>query len=138
MGAESRNEPRVGCGVAILRDDALLLIRRARPPEAGCWSLPGGKIDLGERTEDAARREILEEVGLRLGDLQLLCVVDLLTPDAHWVSPTFLAERFEGEPILLEPEKHTGLGWFKLDALPSPLALSAATAADQLRDRCAS
>ncbi len=76
MGAESRNEPRVGCGVAILRDDALLLIRRARPPEAGCWSLPGGKIDLGERTEDAARREILEEVGLRLGDLQLLCVVD--------------------------------------------------------------
>ena len=48
--------PRVGCGAFILnsRQD-LLLIRRASDPEAGCWSLPGGKVDLYERAEDAAR-----------------------------------------------------------------------------------
>lgn len=127
----------MGCGVAVFRDGRLLLIRRARPPEAGCWSLPGGKVDLWERVEAAARRETSEEVGLKLGDLELLCVVDQLTPEehAHWVSPAFLAEEFEGEPILLEPEKHTDLGWFQLDALPTPLAASAVAAADALRAR---
>ena len=137
MAEESSNGPRVGCGVAILRDWKLLLIRRARPPEAGCWSLPGGKVDLWERTEDAARREIAEELGLRLGALDLLCVVDYVAPEerAHWVSPTFLANGFEGEPALLEPEKHTGLGWFPLDALPGPLARSVVAAVEALQLR---
>lgn len=127
----------MGCGVAVLRNGQLLLIRRARPPEADCWSLPGGKVDLWERIEATARREIAEEVGIRLGTLELLCVVDQVTPEeqAHWVSPTFLADEFEGEPTLLEPEKHTALGWFPLDALPSPLAQSALAAAHALKSR---
>lgn len=131
------DEPRVGCGVAVVRDDRLLLIRRARPPEADCWSLPGGKVDLWERTEDAARREVAEELGIALGVIELLCVVDLITPDerAHWVSPVFLATEFEGEPSLLEPEKHTGLDWFALDDLPRPLASSALEAARALSSR---
>lgn len=137
MSAESWNGPRVGCGVAVVRDGHLLLIRRTRPPEAGFWSLPGGKVDLWERIEATARREIAEEVGIQLGKLELLCVVDQLTPgeNAHWVSPTFLAEEFEGEAVLLEPEKHTGLGWFPLDALPSPLASSARGAVEALLSR---
>jgi ADP-ribose pyrophosphatase YjhB (NUDIX family) len=120
--------------VAIVRDRKLLLIRRARPPEAGCWSLPGGKVDLWERTEAAARREIAEEIGIALGALSLLCVVDYVAPDepAHWVSPAFLATDFEGEPSLLEPEKHTGLGWFPLEALPSPLTQGVLAAVEVL------
>ena len=129
MTKPSSNQPRVGCGVAIQRDGELLLIRRGRDPEAGCWSLPGGKVDAGETTETTARREIAEELGLILGPLDLLCVVDLILPDQHWVSPTYLARSFQGEPTLLEPEKHTGLGWFPLDALPSPLAASVIAAA---------
>jgi ADP-ribose pyrophosphatase YjhB (NUDIX family) len=134
MAGAPPDGPRVGCGVAILRDGKLLLIRRARAPEAGAWSLPGGKVELWERTEDAARREIEEEIGLRLAGLTLLCVVDLVVPEAgaHWVSPTFLATTFDGEPALLEPEKHTDLGWFPLDALPAPLASSAREAAGAL------
>ena len=137
MTAVSQIGPRVGCGVAILRDGQLLLIRRARPPEADCWSLPGGKVDLWERTEAAARREVAEEIGLTLADLALLCVVELMAPEdgAHWVSPVFLATGFDGEPALLEPEKHTGLGWFRLEALPSPLARSVIEAARALQAR---
>jgi mutator protein MutT len=137
MAEESSNGPRVGCGVAIIRDQELLLIRRARPPEAGCWSLPGGKVDLWERTEEAARREIAEEIGVTLRALDLLCVVDYVAPEerAHWVSPTFLAQEFEGEPALLEPEKHTGLGWFPLDALPRPLTQSVLATVERLRSR---
>jgi 8-oxo-dGTP diphosphatase len=137
MATQASNGPRVGCGVAILRDRKLLLLRRARSPEAGCWSLPGGKVDLWERTEEAARREVAEELGIKLGALDLLCVVDLVAPEEleHWVSPAFLANEFEGEPALLEPEKHTGLGWFPLDALPGPLARSALEAAKVLQSR---
>lgn len=127
----------MGCGVAVLRDGKLLLIRRDRAPEGGCWSLPGGKVELWEGIEAATRREIAEELGIRLGALELLCVVDLLVPEegAHWVSPVFLATAFEGEPVLLEPEKHSDLGWFRLDALPGPLARSAVEAAEALQFR---
>ena len=54
-----------GCGAAI-RDGSgrLLLIQRLKEPEAGAWGLPGGKIDFGERSEDTARREIEEELGI--------------------------------------------------------------------------
>lgn len=130
-------EPRVGCGAAIVRDGKVLLIRRARPPEAGHWSLPGGKVDLWEKVEDTVRREIAEEVGVTLGPLSLLCVVDHIQPeeDAHWVAPTFLAETFEGEPAVLEPEKHTGLDWFSPDALPEPVTIGVIQALAALRAR---
>jgi len=69
--------------------------------------------------------------------LTLLCVVDHIQPEeaAHWVAPTFLAEAFEGEPRILEPEKHTGLGWFALDALPTPLSGIVTVAVAALRER---
>ncbi|MBA4795745.1 MAG: NUDIX domain-containing protein [Phenylobacterium sp.] len=58
---------RVGCGVAVVRDGHLLLIRRARPLEADFWGLPGGKVDLWERIETTARREIAEVILPRFG-----------------------------------------------------------------------
>ncbi len=50
--------PIVGIGVIVLKDDHVLLIRRAKPPNIGSWSLPGGAQELGETTEQAARREL--------------------------------------------------------------------------------
>ena len=128
-------EPRVGCGAAIVRDGRLLLIRRARPPEAGAWSLPGGKVELWEPVEAAIRREVAEELGIVLGAVRLLCVVDHMADGQHWVAPTYLVDDFEGEPRNLEPEKHTGLAWFDLDALPNPLAQVVSVAAAALRAR---
>lgn len=117
-------EPRLGVGACIVRDGRLLLFRRLRAPDAGCWSIPGGKVDFREPVEEALRREVAEETGLTLGDLRLLCVTDQIHEDEHWVAPTYLADSFTGEPVLLEPEKHEGLDWFALDALPSPLSMA--------------
>ena len=132
-------EPRLGCGAAILQQGKLLLIKRRRAPEADHWGLPGGKVDLLETVEHAVGREINEELGIRLGDLELLCVVDLIDADGpeHWVAPVYLATQFEGTPHLVEPEKHSDFGWFALDALPEPLTESTRVAARHLRSRMA-
>jgi 8-oxo-dGTP diphosphatase len=60
--------PRVPCVGAIIKDQAgrLLLIQRGHEPEAGRWSLPGGRIEPGESDEQAVVRETLEETGLRV------------------------------------------------------------------------
>jgi mutator protein MutT len=58
--------PIVAVGIILLDDDdRLLLIQRARPPAAGKWSVPGGKVELGESLEEAALRELREETGLQ-------------------------------------------------------------------------
>jgi 8-oxo-dGTP diphosphatase len=56
--------PQACVGVVCLRDDEVLLIRRGAPPLKGSWSLPGGRIEWGERAEDAALRELWEETGV--------------------------------------------------------------------------
>ncbi|MGW5054192.1 NUDIX hydrolase [Actinokineospora sp. NPDC004072] len=58
----------IRCVGAVVHDAAgrLLLIRRARPPGAGLWSLPGGKVDPGESDAEAVRREVREETGLEV------------------------------------------------------------------------
>ncbi|EHH69259.1 NUDIX hydrolase [Gluconobacter morbifer] len=132
-----QTEPRIGCGAAILVDGRLLLIRRKRDPEAGCWGLPGGKVDLFEPVRAAVEREVMEETGLRVSASDLLCVIDQIDRDAgtHWIAPVWLVVRPEGTARLMEPEKHGAFGWFALDALPGPLTAAAVQAISALRAR---
>ena len=64
MSREYPDRPHVGVGVVVLRGDSVLLVRRAKPPRVGSWSLPGGGQELGETVFEAGRREIAEETGL--------------------------------------------------------------------------
>ena len=62
-----RMEPRLAVGAVVLREDgAVLLVRRARPPSVGSWTLPGGKVEDGETPERAIAREVLEETGIHV------------------------------------------------------------------------
>jgi ADP-ribose pyrophosphatase YjhB (NUDIX family) len=118
--------PGVGCGAAILRDGRLLLVKRRKAPEAGCWNLPGGKVDFGERVADAVRREIAEELGVEIELTRPLGVIEMIgLDDQHWVSPIYQAAIKLGEPVNREPGKHEDFVWAKLDAPPAPLALAA-------------
>jgi 8-oxo-dGTP diphosphatase len=118
--------PGVGCGAAIVRDGQILLIKRLRPPEAGCWSLPGGKVDFLEPVADAVVREIREEIGVTIALDRGLGVVELIgLDDQHWVSPIYLAHIVAGEPRNCEPEKHDSLEWFPLGQPPAPLSVAA-------------
>ena len=60
---------------AIFSSHGVLLIKREKPPFAGLWGLPGGKIHYGEHLDAAVKREVLEETGLRPSFLGLCGVV---------------------------------------------------------------
>ncbi len=56
--------PVVVVGAIVVEDDHLLLVLRGRPPAAGTWALPGGRIEGGETAVEAVVRELVEETGL--------------------------------------------------------------------------
>jgi ADP-ribose pyrophosphatase YjhB (NUDIX family) len=64
--------PRSCAGMLVLKDDAVLLLRRGHMPRKGYVDVPGGFMDAHERMEQAARRELLEETGLRVGRVEYL------------------------------------------------------------------
>ena len=71
----------------------VLLIRRGNPPFKGDHALPGGFVEIGETVEDACRREVLEEVGIEVGELRLIGVYSDpdRDPRGHAVSVAFVA-----------------------------------------------
>ncbi|ANC52230.1 MAG: ADP-ribose pyrophosphatase YjhB (NUDIX family) [Brevundimonas sp.] len=123
--------PGVGCGLVIQRADGrVLLCKRLKAPEAGFWNIVGGKVDLMERSIDAARREAEEESGLKIGAVDFLCLAEeiILADGQHWVSLIYVTRDFTGEPTLTEPDKLSDIGWFALDDLPQPLSAFSAKA----------
>ncbi|MVA55728.1 NUDIX domain-containing protein [Agrobacterium vitis] len=116
--------PGVGVGLAILRDGKLLLYKRMRPPEAGFWNIVGGKVDVLEPSEQAARREAEEETGLTIGSVEFVSVSEqIIAADRqHWVSLLYKTSDISGESTLTEPDKLSDFGWFDLDDLPQPLS----------------
>jgi 8-oxo-dGTP diphosphatase len=97
--------PSAAVGVVCLKGREVLLIQRGRPPLKGAWSLPGGRIEWGERAADAALRELREETGVEAQLLGLLDVVDGLFSGAdgaiaaHYVLVDYAAAWTAGEPI---------------------------------------
>lgn len=97
MTREYPDAPRVGVGAIVLHEGRVLLVRRGRAPALGLWSVPGGLVELGETTVDAARREVEEETGLDVRIAGLVGVLDRVTRDAdgrvryHWVLVDYLA-----------------------------------------------
>lgn len=102
-GREYPSVPRVGVGAVVLDAGRVLLVRRGKPPLAGKWSLPGGMLELGETTAEAARREVAEECGLQIRVGELAGILDRVVRDAegriryHWVLVDYVAFVESGE-----------------------------------------
>jgi 8-oxo-dGTP diphosphatase len=119
----------VGFGVMLLNGNRVLLGKRHDDPEkadsllngAGKWTMPGGKLDFGETFEDGAKREVEEETGIKVGNLDVTCVNQDMVQDAHFVTIGLFCEDFSGEPKVMEPDEITEWRWFDLDNLPNPL-----------------
>ncbi len=111
--------------VFVVRDGRFLMGRRCNAHGDGTWSLPGGHLEFGESFEETARREVKEETGLSIGEIQFGAVTnDYFESDSrHYVTIWMLASYAGGTATILEPDKCAELGWFDLANLPSPLFL---------------
>ncbi len=98
MPDEHPVRPIAAVSICVVRDGAALLIKRANPGAYGLWSLPGGKIELGEPVREAALRELKEETGVRAEIIRLLDCVDVIhrdpagRVDAHFILSVFGAQ----------------------------------------------
>jgi ADP-ribose pyrophosphatase YjhB (NUDIX family) len=95
--------PIVAVGAVVLKAGQLLVVQRGHPPAAGMWSIPGGVVHLGERLEEAVRREIAEECGITVALEETIEVLDRITPGPdgrpryHYVIIDYVARWTGGE-----------------------------------------
>jgi len=86
------SRPIIAVGAVVLdANDRVLLIRRAKPPAAGKWSVPGGKVKHGETLQKACAREVREETGIAIAPGPLVEVVERITEGFHYVILDFAA-----------------------------------------------
>lgn len=110
--------PKVTADAVIADGGKIVLIQRKYPPFKGCWALPGGFVDVGEKVEDACVREALEETSLNVGVVALLGVYSdpARDPRGHTVSAAYVCEVVSGE--LKASDDAGDASWFGLDELP--------------------
>jgi 8-oxo-dGTP diphosphatase len=89
--------PIVSVGAFVFdRDGRVLLVERARPPSAGMWTVPGGRLERGETLAQAVSREVREETGLVVEVGALACVVERMADDYHFVILDYLGRVIGG------------------------------------------
>lgn len=95
--------PLLAASIAVFREGRALIATRTKPPGAGVWSLPGGLVEAGETLEEAALRELDEEVGVKARIVAFNRHVQRIDRDAdgrvrhHFVVASFVGVWTEGE-----------------------------------------
>jgi 8-oxo-dGTP diphosphatase len=110
--------PQLAVSAAIFRDNRILLVRRARSPAKGFYSLPGGRVEFGESLHAALHREVAEETALRIEIIELAGWLEVLPSAAgggHYLIMSFAARWVAGEPLL--NDELDDFSWCAPDAL---------------------
>jgi len=116
----------VGCGVFVYKDGKVLLQRRR---DNGCWAMHGGGMEIGETTEETAKRELFEETGLIAERLELLGVfsgLDMMhtypnEDKVYIVGITYICQEFTGS-LSNETDETSELRWFDIDNIPADIS----------------
>lgn len=116
--------PVVGVATLVFKQGRLLLGRRKKTPGFNTWQCPGGLLQTNETIFDCARREVLEETGMVIHNLNYGPYSNNIfsTEAVHSVSLYVTADT-DDEPRSLEPQLAKDWQWFELATLPQPLFL---------------
>ncbi len=118
---EYPDNPMVGVGAFIEKNGSVLLVKREHEPGKGKWSLPGGLVNLGEKIRDAIKREVEEEVGLKVDVVNIVDVFDSIEYDDkgrvrfHYVIIGFMVKAIGGE--VRGSEEASQVKWFNVEEL---------------------
>ena len=119
----------VQTGASIIVEDAQGRILMQQRSDDGTWSYPGGRIEIDETVEDGARREVLEECGLRIGDMELLGVfsgkeLNHVYPNGDEVCGidiVYVSRDYTGS-LSAEDGEVKNMGFYPIDQLPHPIS----------------
>jgi len=104
MKREYPERPILAVGGIIFHEETVLLVKRDKEPGKGQWSIPGGAVKLGERLEEALKREIHEEVSIKIEIGGLVKLLDRIVKDKgrrvqyHYVIADFWGWKVSGQP----------------------------------------
>jgi 8-oxo-dGTP diphosphatase len=118
LSVSQQTRPQLAVSAAIFRDNRILLVRRARSPAKGFYSLPGGRVEFGESLHAALHREVAEETALTIEIIELAGWREVLPGAAgggHYLIMSFAARWVAGEPAL--NEELDDFSWRAPDAL---------------------
>jgi 8-oxo-dGTP diphosphatase len=112
------NSPKLTVDGVVIKDKKILLIKRKKQPFKGKWALPGGFVEYGEKIEDAAVREVLEETGLKTKISHLVGVYSDpdRDPRGHTITVVYLLEICNGN--LKSGDDVSDVKFFDLNHLP--------------------
>lgn len=115
--------PKVGIGIMVVKDGKVLISKRKARHGAGQYQFPGGHLEFNESFEECARREVKEEAGITIKDIefQFLANIRGIYKGKHYVHIGLKADWEGGVPKNMEPHKSTEWNWYSLKELPTPL-----------------
>lgn len=121
--AKLRIQPKIGCGVFVVKNGKVLMGKRKSKHGEGQWASPGGHLEYGEEPAECAKREVEEETGLQIKNIRQATYTNHVFPGTakHYVTLWMVSEYESGHVELREPEKFERWDWFDWNHLPSPL-----------------
>jgi 8-oxo-dGTP diphosphatase len=113
--------PKIGVNVFVFKGKKILLGKRIGKTGYGTWCLPGGHFEWGESLASAAKRELLEETGLKAKNLEFLHLINDPRDSTHYVHINFYAKNWKGVPKVMEPDKFECWSWFDVKKIPKEI-----------------
>jgi len=128
-----QNRPAVGVAAIVIKNKKVLLGKRLNSHGAGAWAFPGGHLEFGESLKDCAKREVFEETGLLIKNIQHVAYTNDIFKEEqkHYVTLFVVARYDSGKLQLNEPDKCEKWDWFDWNEFPEPLFLSLKNLLDQ-------